>query len=36
MVRDYVPPALWTPGPQEAGDLDVEAPDTDVENGTSS
>lgn len=35
-MRAYVPPALWVPGPQEAGELDVEPPDTDSENGDSS
>lgn len=34
-MRSYVPPALWTPGPQEAGPLDVEPADTDSENGDS-
>jgi hypothetical protein len=36
MTRDYVPPALWTPGPQEAGALDVQQADVDVENGDGS
>jgi hypothetical protein len=32
----FVPSALWTPGPQEAGAPDVDTPDTDPENGDSS
>jgi hypothetical protein len=34
-MKDYVPPALWTPGPQEPGGTD-QVPDIDVENGDDS
>lgn len=32
-MRDYTPPALWTPGPQEPGGLEPQEADTDPENG---